>query len=256
MTAAPLDFSPAGGAAPRWQQLVAQTSMELRLMLRNGEQLLLTIIIPTVLLVLFASAPIVDLPKPRVDFLVPGVLALAVMSTAFTGQAIGTGFERRYGVLRRLATTPLPRGVLLAAKSLSVLGVELLQVALLCLVGLAYGWSPHGNALSVVGLLLLGTLAFSALGLLMAGTLRAEATLAGANLIYLVLLVLGGVAFPLTDFSDGVRHVLEVLPISALTDGLRVVLRSGGTVPSRDWITVLVWTAAGSGAAARWFRWD
>ncbi len=256
MTSAPLDLTPAPGAAPRARQLFAQTSMELRLTLRNGEQLLLTIIIPTVLLILFASAPIANLPKPRIDFLVPGVLALAVMSTAFTGQAIGTGFERRYGVLRRLGTTPLPRAVLLAAKTLSVLCVELLQVALLCVVGLAFGWSPHGNVAAVIGLLLLGTAAFSSLGLLMAGTLRAEATLAAANLVYLVLLVLGGVAFPLTDFSSGVRHVLDLLPISALSDGLRVVLRTGGPVPLHDWLTLLVWAAVGATAAARYFRWD
>jgi ABC-2 type transport system permease protein len=256
MTDIALDLTPAPGPAPAARQLVAQTAMELRLMLRNGEQLLLTIIIPTVLLILFTSAPIADLPKPRIDFMVPGVLALAVMSTAFTGQAIGTGFERRYGVLRRLGTTPLPRTTLLAAKTIGVICVELLQVALLCLVGAAYSWSPHGNAGAVIGLLLLGTLAFSALGLLMAGTLRAEATLAGANLIYLVLLILGGVAFPLTDFSDPVRHVLELLPISALTDGLRVVLRGGGSVPLHDWLTLLVWAAVGGSSAARFFRWE
>jgi ABC-2 type transport system permease protein len=251
-----LDLSPAAGAAPRGRQLVAQASIELRLMLRNGEQLLLTVIIPTVLLILFASAPIANLPEPRVDFLVPGVLALAVMSTAFTGQAIGTGFERRYGVLRRLGTTPLPRWALLTAKTISVLCVELLQATLLCLVGLAYGWSPQGSAAAVIGLLLIGTIAFSALGLLMAGTLRAEATLAAANLVYLVFLVLGGVAFPLTDFSPGLRHVLELLPIAALTDGLRVVLRSGGNAPMHDWVTLAVWAILGAVAAARWFRWD
>jgi ABC-2 type transport system permease protein len=256
MTATGLDLSPAGVAAPRRRQLVAQTGMELRLMLRNGEQLLLTIVIPTVLLVLFASAPIANLPKPRVDFLMPGVIALAVMSTAFTGQAIGTGFERRYGVLRRLGTTPLRHGTLLAAKTLSVLCVELLQVTLLCLVGLLYGWSAHGFAATVIGLILLGTLAFSGLGLLMAGTLRAEATLAAANLVYLVMLVLGGVAFPLADFSTGVRHVLELLPISALSGGLRSMLTHGGNVPLHDWLTLLVWAAVGGAAASRWFRWD
>jgi ABC-2 type transport system permease protein len=256
MTAPSLDLTPRGTAAPLHRQLLAQASMELRLMLRNGEQLLLTVVIPTILLVLFASAPIASLPKPRIDFMVPGVLALAVMSTAFTGQAIGTGFERRYGVLRRLGTTPLPRAVLLAAKTASVLAVELLQVALLCVVGLALGWSPHGNALAVTGLLLLGTVAFSALGLLMAGTLRAEATLAGANLVYLVLLVLGGVAFPLTDFSSGLHDVLRLLPIAALTDGLRVVLRSGKLPAARDWLVLAAWAALGGAAAARWFRWD
>jgi ABC-2 type transport system permease protein len=256
MTPTTLDVAPAGVAAPVGRQLHAQATMELRLLLRNGEQLLLTIVIPTVLLVLFASAPIADLPKPRIDFLLPGVLALAVMSTAFTGQAIGTGFERRYGVLRRLGTTPLTRSTLLVAKTISVVAVEALQVALLCLVALAYSWSPHGDPLAVIGLLLLGTAAFSSLGLLMAGTLRAEATLAGANLVYLVLLVLGGVAFPLTDFPSGLRHVLELLPIAALSDGLRVVLRSGGNAPLHDWVTLAVWAAVGSAAAARWFRWD
>jgi ABC-2 type transport system permease protein len=179
-----------------------------------------------------------------------------VMSTAFTGQAIGTGFERRYGVLRRLGTTPLSRSGLLIAKTLAVVGIEVLQVALLCVVGLLLGWSPHGSPFAVAGLLLLGTAAFSALGLLMAGTLRAEATLAAANLVYIVLLVLGGIAFPLSDYSAGLRHVLELLPVSALSGGLRAVLRTGGGVPVHDWLTLLVWAIAGGAAAARFFRWD
>ena len=249
--------APAPGAAPVLRRVAAQTAMEIRLVLRNGEQLLLTIVIPTVLLLLFAKAPVLDLGRgPRVDFLVPGVLALAVMSTAFTGQAIATGFERRYGVLRRLAVTPLPRSGLLCAKTVAVVVVEVLQVALLLVVGLALGWSPHGSAWPVIGLLLLGTAAFSGLGLLMAGTLRAEATLAAANLVYLVLLVLGGVAVPLTDFSTGVRHVLSLLPIAALSDGLRLVLRHGGSVPLHDWVTLLVWAGAGIGLASRTFRWE
>lgn len=249
-------IAPAPAAAPAMRRIGAQTAMEVRLVLRNGEQLLLTVVIPTVLLLLFTTAPVVDLPKPRVDFLVPGVLALAVMSTAFTGQAIATGFERRYGVLRRLATTPLSRGALLVSKTLSVLVVEALQVGLLVVVGLALGWSPSGSAAPVIGLLLLGTAAFSGLGLLMAGTLRAEATLAGANLVYLVLLVLGGVAFPLSDFSPGVRHVLSWLPISALSDGLRLVLRHGAAVPLHDWVTLLAWAGASIVLASRTFRWQ
>jgi ABC-2 type transport system permease protein len=251
-----LDLAPAPGAAPLPRQVAAQAGMELRLLLRNGEQLLLTIVIPTLLLVVFAKAPIADLPKPRVAFLVPGVLALAVMSTAFTGQAIATGFERRYGVLRRLGTTPLPRAGLLAAKTAAVVVVEVLQVALLVVVGLALGWSPHGSAAGVVLLLLLGTVAFSALGLLMAGTLRAEATLAAANLVYLLLLVLGGVAFPLSDFGDGVRHVLELLPIAALTDGLRAALSTSPHLPLHDVVTLVVWAAVGGLLAVRLFRWE
>ena len=251
-----LDLAPAPGAAPLPRQVRAQTRMELRLLLRNGEQLLLTIVIPTLLLVVFAKAPIADLPKPRIDFLLPGVLALAVMSTAFTGQAIATGFERRYGVLRRLGTTALPRAGLLLAKTAAVLAVEALQVALLVVVGLALGWSPHGSAPKVVALLVVGTVAFSAIGLLMAGTLRAEATLAAANLVYLLLLVLGGVAFPLSDFGSGVRHVLELLPIAALTDGLRHAMSTSASVPLHDVVTLGVWALVAGVLAARLFRWE
>lgn len=255
MTAA-LGLSPAPGPAPVGRQIGAQAAMELRLLLRNGEQLLLTIVIPTLLLVVFTKAPIADLPKPRVAFLVPGVLALAVMSTAFTGQAIATGFERRYGVLRRLGSTPLPRAALLAAKTAAVLAVELLQVALLVVVGLALGWHPHGSLVAAALLLLLGTLAFSALGLLMAGTLRAEATLAAANLVYLLLLVLGGVAFPLSDFGGTTRHVLELLPIAALTDGLRSALSSSAHLPAHDVVALGVWAGGAGLLAARLFRWE
>ena len=251
-----LTFTPAGRPAPYRSQLAAQTRMELGLLARNGEQLLLTIVIPTLVLVLFTAAPVADLPKPRVDFLVPGVLALAVLSTAFTGQAIATGFERRYGVLRRLGTTPMPRWVLLLAKTAAVAAVEVAQVALLVTVGLLLGWSPHGNALTVTGLLLLGTATFSGLGLLLAGTLRAEATLAAANLVFLLLLVLGGVIFPLTDFGDGVRHVLELLPISALSEGLRAVLRGGAAAPLHDWLTLTAWAAGSIALASRHFRWS
>ena len=254
MTALPL--APAPGAAPRGRQLWAQTRMEIALLARNPEQLLLTVVIPTVVLVLFAKAPVADLPDPRVDFVVPGVLGLAVLSTAFTGQAIATGFERRYGVLRRLGTTPMPRVVLLLAKTIAVLTVECAQVALLVVVGLALGWSPHGSFVAVTGLLVLGTAAFSGLGLLLAGSLRAEATLAAANLVFILLLVLGGVVFPLADFSAGMRAVLELLPITALTDGLRVVLRHGGSVPLRDWLTLAGWAVGSIALAARTFRWS
>lgn len=250
-----LDLSPAPGAAPVGRRIARHASMELRLLLRNGEQLLLTIVIPTVLLVVLVHAPLADVPRPRAAFLVPGVLALAVMSTAFTGQAIATGFERRYGVLRRLGASPLGRLGLLAGKTAAVLAVEVLQVALLVVVGLAVGWHPHGSVLAALGLVLLGTVAFSALGLLMAGTLRAEATLAGANLVYLLLLVVSGIAFPLTDFSASVRSGLRLLPSAALADGLRATLGHGAAVPGRAWIVLVVWAVAAAAAAVRWFRW-
>ncbi|GAA4227196.1 ABC transporter permease [Actinomadura meridiana] len=254
---APLDLSPAPGAAPLSRMVLAQAAYELRGVLRNGEQLLLTLIIPVVLLVLFSATSLVDLGSGRrVDFLAPGVLALAVMSTAFTGQAIGTGFERRYGVLKRLGATPLPRGGLIAAKTLSVLAVEAVQAVVICAVAFALGWHPKGDPGSVLVLLLLGTAAFSGFGLLMAGTLRAEATLAAANLVYVLLLAVGGVIFPLDDFPDGVRDALELLPISALAEGLRDVLQDGAALPCTALLVLAVWAVAGLALAARFFEWE
>ncbi|MEU8569479.1 ABC transporter permease [Streptomyces pathocidini] len=250
-------YAPKPGRAPLGRMLAAQTALETRLLLRNGEQLLLTVVIPTLLLTLFSVVDIVDTgPGPAVDFLAPGVLALAVMSTAFTGQAIATGFERRYGVLKRLGASPMPRWALMTAKTGSVLVTEVLQIALLTVVALALGWSPHGNPLAVLLLLLLGTAAFSGLGLLMAGTLKAEATLAAANLVFLLLLVGGGVLVPLDRFPDAAQSVLGLLPIAALSDGLRDVLQHGAGVPWEDVGILAVWAVLGLGAAARFFKWE
>ncbi|MFC0596983.1 ABC transporter permease [Streptomyces palmae] len=250
-------FSPRPGAAPLPRMIRAQAALETRMLLRNGEQLLLTVVIPALVLVLFGTVDIVDTGKGEaVDFLAPGVLALAVLSTAFTGQAIATGFERRYGVLKRLGVSPLPRWALMTAKTCSVLVTEVLQVALLVAIALGLGWSPHGNPAAVALLLLLGTAAFSGLGLLMAGTLRAEATLAAANLVFLLLLVGGGVMVPLDKFPDAAHSVLQLLPISALSDGLRDVLRDGAGMPWADLGILAVWAVLGLGAAARFFRWE
>ncbi|MEI5523308.1 ABC transporter permease [Streptomyces brasiliscabiei] len=250
-------YAPRPGAAPLSRMIGAQTALETRMLLRNGEQLLLTVVIPTLLLVLFGSVDIVDTGEGKaVDFLAPGILALAVMSTAFTGQAIATGFERRYGVLKRLAVSPLPRWGLMTAKTLSVLVTEILQVVLLTVIAFAMGWNPHGSPFAVLLLLIAGTAAFSGLGLLMAGTLKAEATLAAANLVFLLLLVGGGVVVPLDKFPEAAQSVLGLLPISALSDGLRDVLQHGAGMPWGDLGVLAGWAVLGLGAAARFFRWE
>ncbi|WP_328975781.1 ABC transporter permease [Streptomyces canus] len=250
-------YTPKPGAAPLGRMIATQAVLETKMLLRNGEQLLLTVVIPTLVLVLFSSVDIVDTDEGKaVDFLTPGVLALAVMSTAFTGQAIATGFERRYGVLKRLASSPLPRWGLMTAKTASVLVTEILQVILLTVIAFALGWSPHGNPLSVLLLLILGTAAFSGLGLLMAGTLKAEATLAAANLVFLLLLVGGGVMVPLSKFPSGAQDVLGLLPITALSDGLRDVLQHGAGMPWGDLGILAVWAVAALALAGRFFRWE
>ena len=253
-------FTPAPGAAPMRRMIASQAGMELRVMLRHGEQFLLTMVIPVLLLVGFSLVNVLDVGEgSRVDALTPGVLALAIMSTSFTGLAIGTGFERRYGVLKRLGATPLSRFGLLAAKTLAVLVVQAIQITVLCAVALLLGWSPSlepVGVLAVVGLVLLATAAFSSLALLMAGTLRAEATLAGANLVYVLMLGLGGVLFPTSSFPGPMEQAVGFLPITALSSGLRDVL-AGGSLPGLGAFAVLaVWTAVTGYLASRLFRWE
>ena len=239
--------------------LLAQLRAELQLMLRNGEQVLLTVGIPTLLLVFFSLVDV--LPKgsatDSIDFLAPGILALAVMSTAMVSLGIGTGFERSYRVLKRLGATPLGRGRLLAAKIASVIAVEILQFAILVPVAYALGWDPTGpNWAPAVGAVVLGTIAFGGLGLLLAGVLRAEINLGAQNGIYLVLLLLGGMVIPFGNLPVGLRAVARVLPSGALADVLRDTLTAAGDRPGLAWIVLAAWAVVTPLAAARFFRWE
>lgn len=251
-------FTPRPGAAPLRQQVLAQARMETRLTLRNGEQLLLAVVIPIVVLVgAVVGADHVDLglSEPAVDVFTPGVLALAIMSTAFTSLAIMTGFERRYGVLKRLGASPLPRHGLLAAKVLSLLLVEALQVLLICVVALALGWDPATAGWA--GALLAGaagTAAFAAWGLFLAGTLRAEATLAAANLVYLLLLAGGGVVLP-SSWYGGAAWLVRSLPSGALGDAMRAALLHG-TVDWTALAALVAWAVVGAVLTTRTFKWE
>jgi ABC-2 type transport system permease protein len=257
MTATVGRFSPAPGAAPRARMLAAQTAMEFRLLLRNGEQVGLTLLIPLLLEFFFNLPLLYSLGTPRrIDFVVPSIITLAVMSAAFTGLAIGTGFERKYAVLKRLGATALPRTVLIGGKTLAILLLELVQLVLICAFGFVLGWQPHGDPFVGLLLVVLGTVAFGGIGLLVAGTLRAEVTLAAANLIWLILLFAGGIAIPLDRFGRTGQDVLQFLPSAALSRGLHQVLQDGGAFPVRDAVTLLVWAAITVPAAARWFRWE
>ena len=253
-------FTPMPGAAPLSRMVLTQARMESRLMLRNGEQLLIAVVIPVIVLVGMVAAADslgLDYDDPVVDVITPGVLALAVLSTSFTSLAIATGFERRYGVLKRLGTSPLPRSGLLAGKVLALLLVEVLQVVVISAVAVVLGWSPSPGVPGVVGSLLawaLGTAAFASLGLLVAGTLRAEATLAVANLVYLLLLAGGAVVLPATAYG-GFGEVAAWLPSGALGEAMRDALLHG-EVAWRDLGVLLGWAAVGSVVASRTFSWE
>ena len=239
--------------------LLAQLRAELQITLRNGEQLLLTLGIPVLLLVFFSLVDV--LPKgdatKSVDFLAPGVLALAVMSTAMVSVGIATGFERGYRVLKRLGATPLGRGRLLAAKITAVTVVELLQFAVLVPVALALGWRPeHTDWFRSILAVILGTVAFGGLGLLMAGRLRPEVNLGAQNGLYLVLLLLGGMVIPLARLPIGLRAVARGLPSGALAESMRCALTGVADNSRLAWLVLGIWAAITPLIASATFRWE
>jgi ABC-2 type transport system permease protein len=240
----------------RPQALLAQTRIELLLTVRRAESLLVTLAIPLGILVFFSKVDAVtDLERP-VDFLVPGILALAVMSTAMVSLGIATGYERRYGVLKRLGSTPLSRAGLLTAKTANVLIIEFVQATVIVVVGVALGWNITERIVPAVALLLVGTIAFAGIGLLMAGTLRAETNLALSNALFLALLFVGGMAYPLDRLPDALRIVAEALPAAALAEAVRDVLTPGHVFPLGHVLVLLAWAIAAPFAAARFFTWE
>ncbi|WP_299445342.1 ABC transporter permease [uncultured Phycicoccus sp.] len=242
--------------APARRRVLAQARFETRTLLANGEQLLVSLVLPALALAGLTLAAVPDLgPSRRVDVATAGALALAVLSTAFTGQAIATGFDRRAGVLRLFGTTPLGRGGLLAGKAVAVLTVLALQVLVIGALGAALGWRPDpGGLLPALLGLLLGAGTFVALALLLAGTVRAEAVLALANLAWILLLGLG-VLLPTAELPDALGGVARALPSGALGDAVRASLLDG-TWPWQQWLVLTAWGLAAAAAAGRWFRWS
>jgi ABC-2 type transport system permease protein len=234
----------------------AQVNAETRLLFRNGEQLLLTLGIPVVLLVFFSSVSIVDLGAgKRVQTVVPGILALAVMSTAMVGLGIATGFERKYGVLKLLGSTPLGRPRLLAAKAATIALVEVVQFVVLATIGFALGWRPSLSVVLVFAAVLLGTACFAGIGLTMAGRLKGEVNLAAVNGLYLLLLLFGGMVVPLSKLPGPLRAIGRILPSGALSEAMRQAVGEVART-SRPWIILSVWAALACTAAARLFRWE
>lgn len=247
----------AGRPAPDATRIARQGWWDARIILGNGEQLLMAIVIPVLALVGLATRHEIELSVPpgahRVDVATPGVLALAVISTSFTGQAIQIAFDRRHGVLRLLATTPLGRSGLLAGRVIAVLVVQLIQFAVLIAVATALGWSPHLVGIPAAALaVLLGTTCFVSLGLLLGGTLRAEGVLALANLAWLVF-ALAGVLIP--PPAGAIARLVHLLPSGALAEVLRATLLGQG-VPGTAWAGLVAWTAVAVAAVVRFFRWD
>lgn len=236
--------------------LVAQLRLELALLARNGESLLLTLGIPILLLVFFSAVDVLPIDGDPVEFLAPGILALAVVSTALVNLAIATGFDREYGVLKRLGATPLGRPRLLAAKTISILVVEVVQIGLLWTVATTIGWHPSVRPAAFVAAIVLGTIGCAGVGLCLAGSLKALVTLAAANGLYLVLLLLSGMVISLDELPGPARAVARALPSGALADAVRGSLTAGASIPGRAWAVLVLWAVAAPVAATRLFRWE
>ena len=244
--------------APALQATLAVAAMELRFLARRGENLLVTIVIPAAVLQFFASVNVLRTPGRAVDFLLPGSIALAVIATSLVNLGIATAYERRYGVLKRLGGSPLPRWGLLGAKVMAIVVVELIQIALLLAIAwFVLGWRPAATlSPALVALaLLLGTIAFAGLGLAMAGRLRTEAVLALANGLFLVFLLLGGIVIPITDLPLELAALASFVPAAPLTDLLRIAFGAPGD-PGPPLALLAAWAALATALAAFTFRWD
>jgi ABC-2 type transport system permease protein len=238
----------------------AQTRAEVRMTVRRGETLLLTLGIPILLLVFFTLSHVTTTPAGgRINFIAPGILALCVLSTSLVALSIATGFERSYGVLRRLHVTPLGQRRLIGAKIAGVFVTEIIQVVVLGLVALSLHWRPRGGVsggLEVTISLVLGSAGCAGIGLLLAGRLRAEVNLAASNGLYLVLLLMSGIVVPLTSMPSVVRHVALYLPSGAMADVLHQVLGHAASASATDWWTLALWALVAPLLAARTFRFD
>lgn len=249
--------APTSAPAPAYRRVLAQGGFEARQLLSHGEQLIVSVFLPLMALVALAltTSPALGDGR-RIDLAAAGVLALAVISTAFTGQAILIAFERRYGVLRLLGTTPLGRGGLLLAKGISVLSVLVVQVVVLGAVAAFFGWRPDAAGIPAAILMMLaGVAAFASLAILIGGTLRAEGVLAVANLVWILLAALGGVLIPADRYPAPWDTIVSLLPSGALGDGLRTALVDGG-FPAMPLLVLLAWTALTAALAARYLRWS
>ncbi|HEX4206929.1 MAG TPA: ABC transporter permease [Ktedonobacteraceae bacterium] len=244
--------------APLVKQILVQTKYELLLTARRGENILVTLILPVFLLIAFSSIKVIPgITGPQINFLLPGILSIAIIAAGMVNLGIATAYERYYGVLKRLGSSPLPRTGLILAKIISVLVLEVVQVILL--VGVAilfFGWKPVGSPLLTLLAIILGTITFAALGLAMAGALRAEMTLAGANALFLVFILIGGGIVPITKLPGPIEALAQILPPAALSDSLQKGMAASAAFPTFSIITLVAWAVIILFVAIRTFKWE
>jgi ABC-2 type transport system permease protein len=245
-------------AAPVAKQILQQVKFELLLTARRGENVLVTLILPILLLVFFTSLNIgPHIHGKAINFLLPGILAVAIIAAGMVNLGIATAYERYYGILKRLGSSPLSRSSLIIAKIMAILILEVIQVVVLVGVAiLLYGWQPAGSALLTLLTIALGTVTFASFGLAMAGALRAEATLAGANALFMVFLLIGGGILPLEHLPPFLANIAQVLPAAPLAEALQATMNSGSAFPATQLITLTIWAVIVLIIAVRTFKWE
>lgn len=242
----------------KFTRIAATARLDATMTLRSGESLLLMLGIPLVFLAFFSSVDIlpIEIDEP-IDFLVPGVLALAVLSTALVNLAISVGFDREYGVLRRLAVTPLLRTELLLAKASVVFGIIMAQAALIIALGAILGFSPNWSGLALAAVsLLLAVLAFTGLALTIAGSLKGLTTLATANGLYLLLLLLGGMIIPPEELPGPFEALAGFLPTGAFAEILQGSIGTQASPATSTWLLLGAWALAAPMVAIWRFDWE
>lgn len=243
------------------RRTLRQAAWETGLLLRNGEQLLLTIAIPLGILLVLALTDVLPVSVDgaqegdRLSAALAVVLTVSVISAGFTSLAIATAFERRSGALRFLGTTPLSRGELLGGKLLATLAVTALSTTVTVAAALVLGWRPGVGALLGVAFVVLGIAAWVPWGLALGGSLRAEAVLALANGAFLVIVMFGGVVIPAASLPSVLAEVVPYLPSGALVDGLTGATVSGTLDPTAA-VVLAVWAVVGTVVTSRIFRWS
>ncbi len=235
------------------RRVSAHARWELKLLIRNGEQLLLTFVIPVVLLL---ALGLTHVSTQKINASVPTVFAVSILATCFTSLAIGTGFERRSGALRYLGTTPLSRLDLILGKLIATATLTLMSLAVVSITGLFLDWRPSiaglGLALLVI---LLSAAVWVSWALVIAGHFRAEAVLAIANGLFLVMMIFGGVVIATSHMPTAVAHVVNLLPSAAMANGLRDALETG-SLPGLGIGVLILWAVAGTWLAKKVFRWE
>ena len=237
-------------------KLVAGT--ELRIAARDGEQLLLTLGLPLLFLVFFSQVDVLPVSGAEpIDFITPGIIVLALLSVAFVRPAISLGFDRSFGAIKRFAITPLKVSEFLVAKLLATFVLFSIQLALIAAIGAALGWRPTVQIQTVMALAL-GLIVFSSLAITLSSVIDGLTSLAVANTLYILLLLLSGLVFDLDRLPGTAASLARLLPTTALVELIRHQLtpETFADPGSGPWLVLGVWAIGSVVAANRLFRWE